>query len=129
MFDGEYRMGSVDWVADYGRRFSAFLFNNNIAPMEYRTDCDDYALMGAAMARIDHSRYCGDAAGLAWGVAYFWTDTEGHATNIGVHRSTTEPTSSPGDLAVKLWEPQPRNGICMTEFDISSVRLWRLVLF
>lgn len=121
--DTEYSLPDDAYIKDLGKRYSSFLFNSGLHYEADKFDCDDYAVGCCFLAKIDHALHRPDLSerGIAFGFATLFTINYGHQVNISIQREQS------GLLAVKLWEPQPNNGICLTPFDLSSVELWRLV--
>lgn len=130
--DFDYVCMTRESVRFFGQRFMDFLKNSGLKDYTEETnDCDEYALHAASFAKIDHARFYKGEAGLAFGLAYIFTDTLAHAVNVAVH------TEADGKLALAIYEPQvtwndKQNPIqpymTMREFPLSSVRRWQLLL-
>ena len=107
--DRTYCLPSRNYMDQLGQRFFDQVWGTRLIYKPEAFDCDDFSLLCAALARLDHGATTQDETAFAVGFVFIATSQIMHAVVAAVHNDS-------GTLRLELYEPQPDNNLCLRKF-------------
>jgi len=115
LHDVDYSLPDEAYIENFGTRFRNFTFGLGLEFKDEAWDCDNFALLACALAKMDHGLHTNKASELAVGMAGIATETILHKVVAVIHEQD-------GKLVLKLYEPQKQGNVCMREFHLPVQR-------